>query len=693
MLNSLRIGTRLGLAFALLLALLGAVAAVSLSRLDRLLTVTQSLVDVQVQKLYLAHMADQHALTAANQLLILLQTPDRNRRVGLYQQMDGELDAADLAVTRLDKALSEQPSPPSAAEQAQLARLKVLRGRYNDRFYQTVNLIELSGPEKARQQFEVSTRQALSALLDETRLLSDTQQQLMRVELWQLDQAERQARTLVVSLSAGALLLGMVLAWRMSRSITRPVSEAVGVAEAIAQGDLHRPVPSGGRDEVGKLLGALRVMRDAISSREARILRLAYVDDLTGLPNRTRFVEVFQAQPAEAHGAVLVFDIDRFALINHALGLQVGDRLLREIGLRLSSLLTTRQLMVRLWADQFALLLPDADLAAAQALGERMMALLRTPQVLDGQRLDVSGTLGIALFPQDGRDAPTLLRRAELAARGAKRHRLPWLSFAESGAEPAHGQLSLIGEMREALARGEFVLFYQPKVDLQAGRMTSAEALLRWRHPERGMIAPGLFIPFAEQTGFIREITPWLLDQVMGHAAAWRRAGSAVVPSVNLSAHDLLNPGLADQVAELLQRHGLTPDALCLEITESALMEDPTLALTLLDRLSALGVKLSIDDYGSGQASLGYLKTLPVNELKIDRVFVDGVADTPKNAAIVRSTILLCHELGLSVVAEGAETAAELDWLRANGCDLVQGYVLARPMPLEQFLAWQSPVV
>ncbi|BEV71634.1 MULTISPECIES: bifunctional diguanylate cyclase/phosphodiesterase [unclassified Paludibacterium] len=693
MLSSLRIGVRLSLAFALLLALLGMVAAVSLSRLTRLAESTQSLVDVQVQKQYLAQVADQHALVAANQLLQLLQTTDRERRIGLYQQMDSELEAADLAISRLDKIVNDAASHAPEAEQAQLTRIKVLRRQYNDRFYQTVNLIELEGPDQARQQFDSATRQSLNALLGETAALAARQQQRMRQELWQLHQAESLARKLVVSLSLGALLLGMWLAWRMARSLTRPINEAVGVAEAIALGDLHRAVPAGGRDEIGKLLRALLSMRDALSSREARILRLAYEDDLTGLPNRTRFIERFQRLPADSRGAVLVFDLNRFALINHALGQQIGDRLLREIGLRLSALLEEEQLLVRLWADQFALLLPDGDLAAARAMGEQMALLLRTPLVLEGQRLDVEGALGIALYPEDGQDASTLLRRAELAARRAKVRRQSCLSYSEVGEEPVHAQLSLIGEMRDALHRGEFVVFYQPKFDLRTGRMTAAEALLRWQHPQRGMVPPGLFIPFAEQTGFIREITPWLLDQVLAQAADWHRAGRQIVPAVNLSTHDLLNPALAGLVASLLQRHGLPPSALCLEITESALMEDPAQALALLDQLASLGVKLSIDDYGSGQASLAYLKTLPVHELKIDRVFVDAIDATPKNAAIVRSTILLCHELGLSVVAEGAETPQELAWLRENDCDLVQGYVLARPMPLEQFLLWQPPVV
>jgi EAL domain-containing protein (putative c-di-GMP-specific phosphodiesterase class I) len=324
---------------------------------------------------------------------------------------------------------------------------------------------------------------------------------------------------------------------------------------------------------------------------------------------------------------------------------------------------------------------------------------LHDPITLDGQRLDIGGSIGIALYPQDGLDAGTLLRRAELALAAAKRRR-SGLAFAdEAGAEPAPEQLSLIGDMRAALLGGahggEFLLAYQPKLDLRSGRIVAVEALLRWRHPQRGMVAPGSFIPFAEQTGFIREVTPWVLDAAIRQLACWRRGGPDdcgldIAVSVNLSALDLLDPLLAERLEALLERHAVPPSRLCLEITESALMDEPALALAHLNALAALGVKLSIDDYGVGQASLAYLKSLPVDELKLDRSFITAITESPRNAAIVQSTIMLSHALGLSVVAEGVETAEELDWLRANGCDVAQGYRIAKPIAAAELAGWLS---
>jgi EAL domain-containing protein (putative c-di-GMP-specific phosphodiesterase class I) len=271
----------------------------------------------------------------------------------------------------------------------------------------------------------------------------------------------------------------------------------------------------------------------------------------------------------------------------------------------------------------------------------------------------------------------------------AARKRHSSLAFvSEIGAEPPHEQLSLIGDMRAAMENGEFMLDYQPKLELASGRIVACEALLRWRHPERGMIAPGRFIPFAEQTGFIREITPWVLEAAIRQLAAWQRDGLDIVVSANLSTLDLLDPGLPLYVDALLKRHGVPASRLCLEITESALMDDPALALAHLGELAALGIKLSIDDYGVGQASLAYLKILPVNELKLDRSFVTAIDREPRNAAIVQSTIMLSHALGLTVVAEGVETEAELAWLRAHGCDVAQGYFVSRPLGVERVRGW-----
>jgi EAL domain-containing protein (putative c-di-GMP-specific phosphodiesterase class I) len=345
-------------------------------------------------------------------------------------------------------------------------------------------------------------------------------------------------------------------------------------------------------------------------------------------------------------------------------------------------------MLARLWGDQFAFLLRDTDSDAARRFAGAVHAKLIDPLTLDGQRLDIGGSIGIALYPQDGPDAGTLLRRAELAMAAAKRQHCGIAFAADIGAGPAHEELSLIGEMRDAMANGEFVLFYQPKLALRTGRIVAAEALLRWNHPQRGMIPPSRFIPFAEQTGFIREITPWILDSTIRQLALWQRHGLDLAVSANLSALDLLDTGLSSRVSGLLERHGVSAAKLCLEITESALMDDPALALAHLGELAALGIRLSIDDYGVGQASLSYLKSLPVNELKLDRSFITAIADSPKDCAIVESTILLSHALGLSVVAEGVETPADLDWLMENGCDIAQGYGIARPMPAQQLPGW-----
>lgn len=682
MLGSMSIRSRLSLSFSALLGLLLVVAAVSLHRLDGLTATTQEIVDYQVRRVVLAQRVNQHAQGAAISLLNLLQTADREKRVPLYAAMDAEIATSDRAVSDLGETMI------TPDVQADIERVTDLRKRYGELFQETVEMIELEGPTKARANFEDKTQKVLNTLLFETRALEVHLQQMMQAELEQLRETAANARRLVISLAVGALLLGAMLAWIIARSIVIPVRDAVSVAETIASGDYKKEVPAGKRDEIGALLRALTIMRDSIASREDGIMRLAYVDTLTGLNNRTRFLEILGTLPAASTGALAILDIDRFAPINNALGHAVGDRLLCEVAVRLKQAAGKSNVVARLGGDEFALLLDGADKTLATTDVQRILSALRAPISVDGQRLDIDASFGIALYPQDGASVTTLLRRADLAMGIAKRRHDGMAFGSELDDAPAHEQLSLIGEMREALARGEFVVYYQPKLSLAQNRIGGAEALIRWRHPDKGMIPPLRFIPFAEQTGFIREITPWVLRQVIAHAAQWQRLGMAVVASVNLSTRDLLNQDLVTEIQCLLKQSGLPANQLCLEITESALMDEPELALKHLDELSALGLKLSIDDYGTGQASLAYVKTLPVNELKIDRTFVTGIDATPKNAAIVRSTILLCKELGLSVVAEGAETAAELNWLANNACDAVQGYGVAKPMPLADFLHW-----
>ncbi|MFL6632746.1 MAG: putative bifunctional diguanylate cyclase/phosphodiesterase [Massilia sp.] len=484
----------------------------------------------------------------------------------------------------------------------------------------------------------------------------------------------------VLVFAAGSIML--------AGRIVRPLNELSAAARRIALGDYAQPLPPAQGDEIGQLAGSFEQMRTGIASREERIVRLAYVDALTDLPNRTRFLEAFARLTPGAGGAVMVVNIDRFALINNALGHLVGDRLLRAVAGQLQALVPQGGMLARLWGDQFAFLLEGANVGAARRFADAVLAALRDPLTLDGQRLDIEAGVGIALYPDDGLDAATLLRRAELALAAAKR-RHAGIAFAqETGAEPAHEQLSLIGDMRRALAAGEFTLAYQPKLALASGRIVAVEALLRWQHPERGGIAPARFIPFAEQTGFIREITPWVLESAVRQAAVWHAAGLDIAVSANLSTLDLLDPHLGRRVRDLLERHAVPARRLCLEITESALMDDPALAQAHLDELAGLGIKLSIDDYGVGQASLAYLKSLPVDELKLDRSFITAITESPRNAAIVESTIMLSHALGLTVVAEGVETPAELRWLREHGCDVAQGYGIGRPMTAAQLQDW-----
>lgn len=676
------IRNRLIKAFALMLVLMLAVSSVALQRFNTLTTGIHQFVDQQARVAFLAQRANQHAQSAALHLLRLLQTPDREIRVPLYAAMDAALADSDAAIGGLERAGLMDGGDDD------IRHLVELRQRYGESFQETVELIEIEGLTKARLHFDEKTDVLLKALLASTLSVAGQQQERMQSEVEQLEADAARARVFVVFLTLGALLTGSVLALLIARSISRPVHKAVAVAEAIAGGDYVCQVPVGRGPEMGALMRALDVMRDSIATREKHILRLAYVDTLTELPNRTRFMEVFADAIDVGSGALLLMDVDRFAAINNALGHEVGDRMLQEIAQRLRSVVPDTHYVARLGGDEFAVLAKELDKSASGEFVQALLRQLRAPMLLDGQRLDVEVSVGIVMFPADGDSITSLMRRADLAMTLAKRRHDGFAFGSDIASEPPHEQLALIGEMREALARDEFVAYYQPKQELASGRIKGAEALLRWRHPEKGLVPPGRFIPFAEQTGFIREITPWLLQHVVGQATIWYRSGLEIVTSVNLSTLDLACPTLVPDVERLLEETGLPARLLCLEITESALMDDPEQALRHLDELAALGVKLSIDDYGSGQASLAYVQQLPVHELKVDRAFIDKVDQRPKNAAIVRSTILLCRELGLTVVAEGAETQEELAWLASNNCDVVQGYGIARPMPADQFAPW-----
>jgi diguanylate cyclase (GGDEF)-like protein len=676
------IRSRLILAFSALLGLLLVLSVMASYRLETLGASMHKFVDQPARLALLAERANQHSQYAAIQLLRLLQTPERDRRIPLYAQMDAAMTASDAAIAGLTQADNR------ADPQAHIAQVTELRRRYGALFQKTVELIEIEGLTQARAHFERHTDAALKALLDETLRLTARQQALMNLEVDRFEQSASDTRLQIVAITTSALILGALLALLISRSIVMPIGEAVAVAETIAAGHYNERIPRARGPEMQVLLRALALMRNNIVIREERITRLAYVDNLTGLPNRAHFMEALATASAGEHGALVILNIDRFAPINNALGHAVGDRMLSEIAARLRACVAAPNLVARLGSDEFAMLYEGSDRSACAGHIQMILDALRRPMRLDGQRLDIDASLGIVFYPDDGNDPTALLRRADLAIKAAKRRHDSYAFAAELEDVVQHEQLTLLGEMRDALARNEFVIHYQPKLHLADARISGVEALLRWQHPLRGLIAPDLFIPFAEQTGFIREITPWLIREVVGHATQWRRDGVELVASLNISALDLLNPALIDGLQQLLIQTSLPAEMLCLEITESALMDDPERAHTHLLALARLGVKLSIDDYGAGHASLAYVRTLPVHELKIDRSFITQVDQQRKSAAIVRSTIVLCRELGLSVVAEGVETASELEWLKVNRCDLAQGFGIGRPMPVHELYGW-----
>ncbi|WP_165772145.1 putative bifunctional diguanylate cyclase/phosphodiesterase [Niveispirillum lacus] len=684
MLDQFSLRQRLLASFAFLLVLMVAISVVSLQRLNALTVGIDHLSGQEARVALLAQQANQHTQSAAHHLLRLLQTPDRSERAPLYSSMDAALAQSGAAMAELTRSGFGEAATGSEA----LTRLLKVRQAFDDTFMETVDLIEVQGLTAARQHFARETDPLMADLISTASALAEERQIQVQIEAEMLKADADRARLIILVLGPAALLIGGGLAAAIARSIAQPIQEAALVAGSIADGHYSCKVPAGRGPELGALMRSLATMRDSIASREKRILDLAYLDVLTDLPNRTHLVETITRVVAETSGALLLLNINRFAPINNALGFHVGDRLLREVAERLRVHVSDRYMVARLGGDEFALLIPGIGEEEAQAQAQRLVSLMRMPLSLEDQRLDVDIRLGIVMFPRDGTSAADLLRRADLALALASRRHNGFAFGSEVADQPRHEHLTLIGDMRTAMAENEFVPFFQPKLELVSGQIVGAEALLRWQHPTRGLVPPGTFIPFAEQTGFIREITPWLLATIIQQSAEWHRAGLSLVTSINISTLDLTGRQLVIETGRLLREHGLPPDLICLEITESALMDDPEVALRHLGELAALGVKLSIDDYGSGQASLGYVQRLPVHELKIDRAFVDKVDCRGKSAAIIRSTILLCEELGLSVVAEGVETDAELDWLKRNRCGLVQGYRIAKPMPAAMFRQW-----
>lgn len=441
-------------------------------------------------------------------------------------------------------------------------------------------------------------------------------------------------------------------------------------------------------DEAEKYAGALAMVTDITERRNA-----TYGDALTGLPNRLSLAErVTHALDVAANtwrpASLLMLDLDHFKEVNETFGHQAGDHLLQQVGQRLKQQLRDRDLLARFAEDQFAVLLPDTDRAMATTVAAKLLDALDRPFEIVGQLFDVAASIGIASFPIDADGVESLLRRAEIALFVAKRSRGVSVSYSPEYEKHGASSLTMMAELRLAIQEHQLLLHYQPLASLRDRSLVGVEALVRWKHPERGMVPPSEFITFAEKTRLIQPLTQWVLSTALRQCRAWAEAGRTILVAVNIAMRDLLDPHFPDLIDTLIREASVQPSSLRLEITEGVIMAEPERAIETLGQLKRLGVGLAVDDFGTGYSSLAYLHRLPIDEIKIDRSFVSKMAGSTNRATIVRASVDLGHSLRLESVAEGVEDARTWDLLAALGCDTAQGFYLSRPIPAEDVLPW-----
>ncbi|MDT7524015.1 EAL domain-containing protein [Rhodoferax sp. TBRC 17198] len=646
-----------------------------------------------MQRLLRVQTLSQQIEGAGSALVRLVHAP-RADRVREYAVVDERNRVLDGIVESLSEDLMD------ATQEATLARLVASRKQYAEAFINTVDEIEAENLPAAVQMLNEQVNPALKALLQESQALLQRERQRVEAQLDSaLDLLER-VMWWLTALSVLAMVLAIYVAWRTARRVVGPLLQLETVANTIAEGDYAHRMALTGTREVDRVGSALNTMAEAVAQREQQIVRLAYQDSLTGLPNRTALLTPLQPPPVGMNTLVLM-DLARLKGVNETLGYTTGDTLIREMAARAHETLAVAALEGCIGAEFVLARLSGGTMAAAvqvpeRAAVERLHVLWEramAPAVsCSGHQVDLSLAYGCA-DAGNGPAAPvppvaTLLRNAEVALHSAKRTAgsFAWYSEAQEAARLDH--LSLVSDLRVAVAQSQLQMWLQPKFSLRDGRPVGAEALVRWAHPERGMVSPADFVPFAEQTGYITLVTDWMLAEALRTLQTWQRSHPDLSIAVNLSTRDLQDPGFAPRLAQRVAASGVDPKRLRLEITESGLMDDPAKSVALLHALRAAGMPLSIDDFGTGYSSLAYLQKMPVSELKIDRSFVDGLDAAPATQRLVKAMIEMGHGLNLMVTAEGVETPAERDTLKALGCDVMQGYLGSRPLHGDKLDAW-----
>ncbi len=495
----------------------------------------------------------------------------------------------------------------------------------------------------------------------------------------------------LVAIAIVTLILTVIGAFFIARTVSKPLLALTHYVRKIGAGDYAATPPAPTQGEVQVLFSEFDAMRNAIAERETQIAYAAYHDPLTSLPNRLRFQQLLQEHINNYNQqvtAVIVLGLNHFKDINDTLGHISGDLLLQQVAQRLIAMRRERDHIARFSGDSFVVLLTAIERHEVLALGMYYKQILDDAFVIENIAMSVNAAMGIALYPEHAEAASTLLQRAEIAMYVAKEKRLPCALYSQQQNRYSLLRLSLMSELRGAIARGELVLYYQPKLDIKAEKITSVECLVRWQHPLHGLIFPDDFIPLAEQTGNIRLLTAWAIDTALAQCVRWQQQGIALEVAVNISSVDLQDPLFVSNVQHALNKHQLSAEHLSLEVTESAVMYDIEKAVELLTALRQLGIRLAMDDYGTGYSSMAQLKRLPIHEMKIDKSFVMDLHHNNDDTIIVRSTIELGHNMGLILIAEGVESPEILQLLRQYGCDIAQGYGIGRPMPIDKFEQW-----
>jgi diguanylate cyclase (GGDEF)-like protein len=687
----LRIAARLTLAFVGLLLLLLASVVAAVWRVNGLSAEMRQAFDGGLLRLQETQSITSLSQDSARQLLVLI-VAGRERRVATYARIDEDHRRTDAVVTHLQTQWAGQPELLKG-----LNDVRVAVADYRLAYGEIVDQIEAEDFDAARRLLEQRTEGALATLVQHSSALVAAQQEATAQTLAAAEAEIIDTRNTAIALGLLIALLGALLAWAASRSIVKPLHGVEKAALRIAAGDYSVRVATPGGDEVAEVGRALNHLACTVSAREEEIHQLANTDALTGLPRRPVLefkgaALLASLQSSSTPGAVLCIDIERLKTINAVLGFDAGDAAVVAAAQRIKEALPTAgSLLVRLSGGTFAALLAPASAAMVRSHCEQLLNDQGSTLLWRGHDLDLTFSIGIALFPAQGRELSELLRMAEAALFESKRTRCGLSWYTPEREAQRRDQLSLLSDLHAGIEGGQLRQFLQAKHALSDGRLVGAEALVRWIHPTRGFIPPSEFIPFAEQAGRIGLVTHWMLHRALSTLAAWQKEGHALSIAVNVSTRDVQDPGFAARLGALLRETGAPAGQLTLEITETGLMDSGGDPAALIAPLAALGVSMSIDDFGTGHSSLSYLQRLPVSELKIDRSFVDGAEGDAVRARLLQSIVGLGHSLGMVVTAEGIENEAQLQLLRSAGCDQAQGYHLGRPVEDSVFTAALRP--